>query len=177
VSISRALALMVQNRAGHRCEYCGMSQALQGATFHIEHIHPRTCGGESTPENLALACPSCNLRKADRSHVVDPETGAQVHLSHPREHRWRGHFAWQGSLLLGLTPVGRMTAQAFDFNHPRRLHVREAEAMFGLFPPAEEALPWQLRHALSQEALAKPTRSPTRVVIAQRSDGIPPGYC
>jgi len=33
------------------------------------------------------------------------------------------------------------------------------------------------RITMKMEALAKPTRSPTRVVIPQRSDGIPPGYC
>jgi hypothetical protein len=28
----------VETRAGSRCEYCRMHQALQGATFHVEHI-------------------------------------------------------------------------------------------------------------------------------------------
>lgn len=30
----------VEARAGRRCEYCRMHQALQGATFHVEHIIP-----------------------------------------------------------------------------------------------------------------------------------------
>ena len=53
-------------RAGGRCEYCQMHQSLQGATFHIEHVVPRVKGGQSDSSNLALACPSCNLHKADR---------------------------------------------------------------------------------------------------------------
>jgi hypothetical protein len=30
----------VEDRAQQRCEYCRMHQALQGATFHVEHIVP-----------------------------------------------------------------------------------------------------------------------------------------
>jgi len=74
MNIPAALATLVRDRAGHRCEYCGMSQSLQGATFHLKHIIPLTCGGATTAENLALACPSCNLHKSDRSHVLDPDT-------------------------------------------------------------------------------------------------------
>ena len=49
-----------------------MGQAMQGATFHIEHVVPRSKGGASDEGNLALACPSCNLHKGDRMHAVDP---------------------------------------------------------------------------------------------------------
>ena len=31
--------------------------------------------------------------------------------------------------------IGRATLRALDFNNARRLKIREAEAMFGLFPP------------------------------------------
>jgi 5-methylcytosine-specific restriction endonuclease McrA len=50
-------------RAGERCEYCRMHQALQGATFHVEHIVPSSRGGPTELRNLAWACPGCNLRK------------------------------------------------------------------------------------------------------------------
>ena len=43
----------VKERAGDRCEYCRMHQALQGGTFHVEHIIPSARGGPSTLENLA----------------------------------------------------------------------------------------------------------------------------
>jgi hypothetical protein len=46
--------------AGERCEYCRMHQALQGATFHIEHFVPRSRGSPSSLDNLAWACPSCD---------------------------------------------------------------------------------------------------------------------
>lgn len=133
--VASALAGLVKTRAENRCEYCGMSQSLQGATFHVEHIIPLTCGGSSTTENLALACPSCNLHKSDRSHVVEPSTAALTALFHPRKDHWSDHFVWQSTTLIGITPIGRATIQALDLNHPRRLRVREAERLFDLFPP------------------------------------------
>ena len=47
------LRQLVIERATGRCEYCGLSQAGQEATFHIDHIVSRTAGGESVAENLA----------------------------------------------------------------------------------------------------------------------------
>lgn len=135
MNIPAALATLVKQRAEHRCEYCRMSQSLQGATFHVEHIIPVTCGGTTTEDNLALACPSCNLHKSDRSHAADPETQAKAALFHPRRLRWSDTFAWEIKHIIGLTPTGRATIHALDLNHPRRLRVREAEALFGLVPP------------------------------------------
>lgn len=135
MSLPAFLAALVKSRAADRCEYCGMSQTLQAATFHFEHIVPFTCGGTSTAENLAFAGPSCNLHKSDRSHAMDPETGVQTPFFHPREHRWADHFTWQATTLAGLTPIGRATISTLDLNHPRRLRVRAAEAIFDLFPP------------------------------------------
>lgn len=136
MSVVPSIAAQVIFRAGSRCEYCGMSQSLQGATFHIEHITPITCGGSSDLGNLALACPSCNLQKSDRSHVFDSLSGGQVLLFHPRNDVWEIHFEWQDTELVGLTAVGRATIHALDLNHPRRRRVREAEKLFGLFPPS-----------------------------------------
>jgi 5-methylcytosine-specific restriction endonuclease McrA len=54
----------VAERAGHRCEYCHAPEQIFNFTFEVEHIHPRASGGGNNPENLALACESCNLHKA-----------------------------------------------------------------------------------------------------------------
>ena len=123
-------------RAGGRCAYCRMHQSLQGATFHIEHIVPRSAGGPDAPDNLALACPSCNLGKSDRVRVPGPETGADVPLFNPRADRWADHFAWDEEWrVVALTAGGRATAAALNLNHPRRVRIREAEEWFDLFPP------------------------------------------
>jgi hypothetical protein len=111
-----------------------MHQELQGATFHVEHIHPTSKGGASGLENLAWCCPGCNLTKGDRVEVPDPETGAIVSLFHPRRDEWETHFRWDAYRLIGQTPVGRATVLALDLNHARRIRIRQAEELFGWFP-------------------------------------------
>jgi hypothetical protein len=112
-----------------------MHQSLQGATFHVEHIIPQSRGGHTQLDNLAWACPICNLHKAHRVEVVDPATGHQVPLFHLRLDNWHEHFRWDGYRLVGQTPIGRATVAALDLNHPRRIQIRQAEELFELFPP------------------------------------------
>jgi HNH endonuclease len=128
------LVAQVFERAQSRCEYCRMHQSLQGGTFHVEHILPSSRGGATELENLALTCPSCTLRKSDHTHALDPETRNMVLLYHPRRDRWDDHFAWEGYYVRARTSVGRATLEHLDFNHARRILIRQAEEKFGLFP-------------------------------------------
>jgi len=112
-----------------------MHQSLQGATFHIEHVKPRSQGGGSDFENLALCCPACNLHKAARTHLTDPESGSVVAVYNPREQLWSEHFTWEKFQLVGLTAVGRALIDALQLNHTRKIDIRRAEETFGLFPP------------------------------------------
>jgi 5-methylcytosine-specific restriction endonuclease McrA len=82
-----------------------MHLALQGATFHVEHVTPTSQGGLSELSNLAWACPGCNLRKGDRTAVPDPDSLVSVPLFHPRNDRWPEHFHWQGHLVVGPGPT------------------------------------------------------------------------
>ena len=86
---------VVQRAQGH-CEYCQMLQSIQGATFYVEHIIPLSKSGESSNENLALACPSCNFHKSDCIEAEDPESGKGAPLFNPRKHRWADHFRLDG---------------------------------------------------------------------------------
>ena len=129
------LAAAVRERAADRCQYCLRHQCLQGATFHIEHIIPRAKGGSDELGNLALACPSCHLHKADRTTALDPVSGKIVPLFHPGEQTWSDHFRFRGHRINGLTAIGRATVAVLDLNHARRQGIRAAEARFGLYPP------------------------------------------
>ena len=131
------LTIAVRRRAADRCQYCLMHQSLQGATFHIEHIVPRSKGGKTQSTNLALACPSCNLHKSDYTTAIDRESGQIVPMFNPVQNRWLDHFSFAGLQIMGLTPIGRATVQALRLNHPRRLRIRVAEQRFGLFPPKQ----------------------------------------
>lgn len=84
--------------------------------------------------NLALACPGCNLHKADRIAAVDPVSAGETPLFNPRQGRWEDHFVWDGWRVAGRTRQGRATVAALAMNHPRRILIRQAEAQFGLFP-------------------------------------------
>ena len=112
-----------------------MHQSLQGAEFHTEHVVPSAAGGSDEAGNLALACPTCNLAKSDRTAAADPDTGRDVPLYNPRRQVWADQFAWVGRHLAGRTPAGRATVDALGLNSPRRLRIREVEEAFGLFPP------------------------------------------
>ena len=135
MNVSDDTLQQVERRAGARCEYCRMHQALQGATFHVEHVWPRSRGGGSTLSNLAWACPGCNLRKSDRVEAPDPHSQTTVPIFNPRTDEWHDHFGWNDYRVVALTPIGRATLAALDLNHPRRVQIRRAEALFALFPP------------------------------------------
>ena len=135
MSVLASLAAKVRQRAKYRCEFCQMSQSLQGAYFHIEHILPKVHGGKTMLGNLALACPGCNLHKSDRTSAKDTSNGEIVPLFHPRKDVWVDHFKWFGVRLEGRSAKGRATLTLLRLNHPRRLLIRKAEQRFGLFPP------------------------------------------
>ena len=50
-------------RDGWRCVYCGSSTAR----LTLDHVVPRSRGGDSVWENVVTACSPCNLRKGDRT--------------------------------------------------------------------------------------------------------------
>ena len=65
-------------RDGHTCQYCGT--VFASARLTLDHILPRSRGGQSTWENLVAACSPCNRRKANRT----PEEAGMVLLKVPR---------------------------------------------------------------------------------------------
>jgi hypothetical protein len=129
------LRRFVIQRAAGRCEYCGLSPEGQEATFHVDHIIPRIAGGETVAENLAFACVSCSLRKAARQVVIDPHSGQEVALYHPRRDIWPEHFRWEGFFIVGLTATGRVTVEALHMNRPLILAIRQEEAARGRLRP------------------------------------------
>lgn len=52
----------VIERDGYACVYCGATGELT-----LDHVIPQSRGGSDTPENLVLACKSCNCSKGART--------------------------------------------------------------------------------------------------------------
>jgi 5-methylcytosine-specific restriction endonuclease McrA len=117
----------VRQRAGHRCEYCQLTEAQSPvAKLQIEHIMPKKHGGSDDLANLALACIDCNLRKGANLTGIDPDTGQVIELFNPRSQRWAEHFAWNGCHVVGLSAIGRTTIRVLDINSEDRIRVRIA---------------------------------------------------
>ena len=127
----------VVDRAGYRCEYCHIPTRGQVATFPIDHVVPRSAGGEHGVENLALTCPRCNANKWTQKAVQDELTDLTVQLFHPRHDDWTEHFAWSIESfgeLVGLTPTGRATVTALRINDADSIALRLFLNEVGLFP-------------------------------------------
>jgi hypothetical protein len=111
------LRLLVRQRAGNRCEYCRIRQEDSPfVSFHIEHVIPRKHGGNDDQSNLALACYHCNLHKGSNLTGIDPESGNITPLFHPRQEKWEEHFDLQAGILIGRTPMGRVTVRVLNMN-------------------------------------------------------------
>ena len=61
--ISAAVRLLVVSRAARRCEYCLLHEDDSFMPHQIDHIISRKHGGNSSADNLALACIRYNAWK------------------------------------------------------------------------------------------------------------------
>lgn len=116
---------IVRQRAMLRCEYCGVPQSSSPFfAFHVEHVHARQHVQDDSLENLALACPQCNLHKGPNLSSIDPETGSVVELFHPRHQAWDEHFAMVAAEIVGRTPTGRATVHLLQMNAEVQVKIR-----------------------------------------------------
>lgn len=56
--ISKKVRKTVYERDDYKCVYCGSDKNLT-----LDHVIPESKGGESTVENLVVACRKCNTKK------------------------------------------------------------------------------------------------------------------
>ncbi|MBK8024961.1 MAG: HNH endonuclease [Chloroflexi bacterium] len=124
----------VHERAGFLCEYCQTAQYITGQAMHVDHIDPE---GDDALDNLCLACGNCNLSKAKATSAADPETQRTVPLFNPRTQVWSEHFEWTlgGTVLHGLTSVGRATVERLRINQDRVVSARSLWVFAGVHPP------------------------------------------
>lgn len=71
----------VFGRDGNKCQYCG------GPAESLDHVTPRSRGGEHSWENVVACCRACNVRKGDRT---PSESGFSL-MTEPGPPR---RFAW-----------------------------------------------------------------------------------
>ena len=105
VRVPRAVKRKISRRAlfardGWRCQYCGTSTGK----LTLDHVVPRSRGGDSVWENVVTSCGPCNLRKGNRlleearmdliAHPRPPAPTLFVTLSAPRvPYVWQPYLA------------------------------------------------------------------------------------
>jgi 5-methylcytosine-specific restriction endonuclease McrA len=111
-------------RDGGCCAYCG--ERVSYSSFTIDHVHPRSLGGQTSWENTVSACMPCNSRKGNRR----PRSGELEPLRRPFAPRlthaaprnlvdklcfreapepWRPHIYWS---IVGLPEAALKSATA-----------------------------------------------------------------
>ncbi|MCZ7645221.1 MAG: HNH endonuclease [Planctomycetota bacterium] len=69
-------------RDGNTCQFC--HRKFDRSELTIDHLIPRSRGGKTTWENVALACVRCNTRKGSRT----PEEAGMRLLKKPVKPQW-----------------------------------------------------------------------------------------
>jgi HNH endonuclease len=92
--------------------------------FQLDHIRSQKHAGSSDLENLAWSCLPCNSFKGPNVAGYEPDSDRLFPLFNPRQDHWSEHFAWKGSVLIGLTPIGRTTIVVLKINQPDRVEHR-----------------------------------------------------
>jgi 5-methylcytosine-specific restriction endonuclease McrA len=86
-------------RDGHRCQYCGRRYPTN--QLSLDHVIPRSRGGETTWDNVVCACLACNVQKGGRTprearmHLITRPTRPKrspllaLKLDNPKYHSWK----------------------------------------------------------------------------------------
>lgn len=76
----------LKKRDGHTCMYCGKKPSLSEQT--VDHVIPKSRGGQSNWLNCVLACFPCNFKKSNRTLA---ESGMKL-IRKPHEPKWTPTF-------------------------------------------------------------------------------------
>ena len=81
MAVSKSLRFDVLRRDEYRCRYCGAK--APHVALEVDHVIPRSRGGEDTLDNLVAACFSCNRGKQDKDARI------------MEEWEYRGYISWE----------------------------------------------------------------------------------
>ncbi|MEO8608158.1 MAG: HNH endonuclease signature motif containing protein [Chloroflexota bacterium] len=122
--IPGAVRQQVRERANGRCEYCGKPDAYGSQSHQVDHIVSQKHHGSDDLDNLAWACFQCNSCKGTDIAARDRETNSLYSLFNPRTQKWDDHFRLDGAIIIGLTPIGRVTIDILQMNDPDQIRTR-----------------------------------------------------
>ena len=117
--VSETLRNFVIKRANSRCEYCKIHLENSFFTFHLEHIISIKHGGKTVQENLALACPICNLNKGSDVATFIEDIEVMIRFYNPRIDKWDEHFTLESTgFISSKSIIGNATVKILNLNHP-----------------------------------------------------------
>ena len=98
-------------RDGNRCQYCGKS--FPTSELSLDHVVPKSRGGETCWENIVCSCVACNVQKggphaAGSPHEADPPAGQ----AEAQPAAWRSSWAipsTRAGRRFSTAPTGRST--------------------------------------------------------------------
>lgn len=122
--LPKSLRKQVQSRAKGRCEYCLKPDQYTGQSFHVDHILSRKHKGTNALDNLAWACFQCNTSKGSDIAAIDAQNNSLTPLYNPRTQIWQEHFELREAEIIGITPIGRVTIDLLQINHPDQIETR-----------------------------------------------------
>ncbi len=161
MTISPSIRLLVQRRANHSCEYCGVSEVDTGGELTIDHFQPLSHGGTDDIANLIYCCIRCNQYKRD----YWPRPGNNVVLWNPRLESSDQHILLiESGLVEPLTAKGAFTIQLLRLNRPRlvehrhkkqqdRIRARLLDQVYGLVQSYEHLAAQQTKTIEEQHRL------------------------
>jgi len=132
--VSIELRREVAERAGFRCEYCRLPEAIAMGRFQVEHIIAIKHHGLTVFENLAYACPVCNAHKGTDIGTVLEGNETTIPFFKPRKHDWLEHFEVNNGEILSKTLLGEATVKILEFNTLEQILERLELSGTGIYP-------------------------------------------
>jgi hypothetical protein len=133
MTIPPQLRESVIKRAENRCEYCLFPQDFALHKHEPDHVIAQQHDGDTTLENLAMACMRCNRYKGPNVGSFDPLTGILTPFFNPRTQKWSEHFELREAIIQPLTPEGRVTVKILRLNDENRVAERASLIEAGLY--------------------------------------------
>jgi len=131
------LKSFVFERANGFCEYCKSPANVSPQPFVLEHILPKSRGGKTIEQNLAMSCQGCNNYKFTKTTGIDAISNQCVAHFSPRSSTWNDHFRWDEEVLeiIGITATGRASVVELKLNRQELKNLRKLLADAGMHPP------------------------------------------
>ena len=131
--ISDKLREQVENKANNLSEYCLIPIEETYFGGEIDHIISLKHNGETTLENLALACQPCNRNKGS-DLGSNSQTNILTRFYNPRIDVWSEHFQInENAEIIPSTEIGEVTITILKFNAFERLLERQGLIELGLW--------------------------------------------